>query len=218
MLSLTNIEKSWGETHVLRGLDLKVEIGQHTLISGPSGAGKSTLLNVIARLIVPDAGELQFNGINYEKITDPARFRMDHIGVVFQEIHLIESLTVAENLEMVQLSSGKDSPATIRELLIPLGIGGLIDKRTRLLSRGERQRVALARAFANSPELVLADEPTASLDPSNRHSTLDHLFALCELFGSTALVVSHDPEIESRCEFLQLLTLDRGQFGSEELT
>jgi len=213
MLSLTNIEKSWGETHVLRGLDLNVESGQHTLILGPSGAGKTTLLNVIAKLVVPDAGELQLCGINFKDIRDPARFRMDNIGVVFQEIHLIESLTVGENLEMVQLASSKGSQVTIRELLTPLGIEGLIDKRAKLLSRGERQRVALARAFANSPRLVLADEPTASLDPSNRNSTLDHLFSMCESMGSTALVVSHDPEIKSRCELAQKLLLKGGRFG-----
>ena len=218
MLSLTKITKSWGETHVLEALDLKVEAGQHTLILGPSGAGKTTLLNVIARLVVPDAGELQFCGINYNEIRDPARFRMDNIGVIFQEIHLIESLTVGENLEMVQLASSKQSQATIRELLTPLGIEGLIDKRARLLSRGERQRVALARAFANSPRLVLADEPTASLDPSNRHTTLDHLFAMCESVGSTAIIVSHDPEIESRGELAQRLILECGRFRVEELT
>ena len=218
MLSLTSVEKSWGDTHVLKGLDLKVSHGEHTLILGPSGAGKTTLLNVVAKLISPDSGEVLFDGINYSGIRDPAAFRMDNIGIIFQEIHLVESLTVGENLEMVQLASARASQASINELLTPLGIEGLVNKKARQLSRGERQRVALARAFANSPKLVVADEPTASLDPSNRHTTLDHLFAMCERFGSTSIIVSHDPEIESRVELTQRLSLADGRFGAGQLT
>ena len=211
LLSARGLAKSFGEARVLDDVDLEVARGQHTLIFGPSGSGKSTLLNLIATLLAPDRGELRFDGTPYEELGDPRAFRLRYIGLMFQDFHLLESLTVAQNVEMVQMARGGDGLLSLRELLEPLGLGERMRSPVKILSRGERQRVALARAFANRPSLVLGDEPTASLDPSNRGRTLDHLFGLCERTGATAIVVSHDHAIASRPEFAQVLELDRGR-------
>ena len=213
MLKIDGLYKAYGRTHILTGLDLEIQEGQHTLVLGPSGAGKSTLMNLVARLLDPDRGTITLDGRPYDQWGDPAAFRIENIGMVFQEIHLIESLTARQNIEMVQLAAPAGrTPISPLELLEPLGVAPLLGRRASLLSRGERQRVALARAFANSPRLVLADEPTASLDPSNRHRTLDHLFDLASRVGATVLIVSHDPEIVGREELGQRLLLEGGQF------
>ncbi len=211
LLEVRGVAKSFGEARVLDGVTLNVARGQHTLVFGPSGSGKSTLLNLIASLLPPDQGELVFDGTPYSQLGDARAFRLQHIGLMFQDFHLLESLTVLQNVEMVQMARGGEGLIPIRELLEPLGLGDRLRASVRILSRGERQRVALARAFANRPSIVLGDEPTASLDPSNRGRTLDHLFGLCERTQATAIVVSHDHAIADRPEFGQVLELDRGR-------
>ena len=211
LLEASGLEKAWGGHPVLRGADLALDQGAHTLISGPSGAGKSTLLHLLGRLAEPDAGSLRFR--DQPVSGDSAAWRLAHVGLVFQEILLVESLTVKQNLRLVQTAAGKHGD--LGRLLEPLALLDRLNTSTRVLSRGERQRVALARAFANEPALVLADEPTASLDPSARDATLDQLFRLCEQVGATALIVSHDPAVAERPELAGRLHLHGGRLSAE---
>lgn len=218
LLTLRNVTRSFGETALLRGVDLEIWPGKHALILGPSGSGKTTLLNLIARLLPLDGGQILFQGEDCNKQGSPQAWRLRHIGQVFQEIHLLEALTVFQNIEMVQFQSADPDPLPLAELLGPLGLGERTHESVRHLSRGERQRVALARAFANRPRLVLADEPTASLDASTREASLDHLFSLCEQVGSTALVVSHDAALQERGEFAQQWEMREGRLETSQDT
>ncbi len=206
MLEARRIDKGFGSRLVLRGLDLAVEAGGHTLIRGPSGSGKSTLVHLLARLVVPDAGDLLWEGATVKG--DAAAWRLSHVGLVFQDVHLLESLTVLQNLDMVARGAGCDVDPG---LLVPLGLADRTHDPVRVLSRGERQRVALARAFSNRPRLLLADEPTASLDPAQRDQALAHLFDLCAHLETTAVVVSHDSALTDRPEWKQHLWLEGGR-------
>ena len=141
-----------------------------------------------------------------------SKFRGEKIGFVFQDLHLLETLTVAQNIELVQAALGtKEDAPTPAMLLEPLGLIERLNDRVSILSRGERQRVALARAFANKPALLLADEPTSSLDPGSRDQTLRHLWALCEHTGATALVVSHDHALREDAHFANRWALAEGR-------
>jgi putative ABC transport system ATP-binding protein len=206
MLRIEGLGKSWDGVAILQGLDLKVEPGQHTLIMGPSGCGKSTLLHLIARLARPDAGEIFLDGERISTLGRSGAYRLSRIGLVFQDVHLIESLSVRQNIELVQSLSPR-SVDSVMELVEPLGLADVLDRRVGRMSRGERQRVAIARAFANRPRLILADEPTASLDPSSRDQCLNHLFDLAARAESTVIVVSHDAEVSHRVELGQAFRL-----------
>jgi len=213
LLELDDVGHTYDGPPVLDGLGLTIEGGQHTLIEGPSGAGKTTLLNVAGALLRPTRGCVRFEGRDLADVHDLARHRLEHLGFVFQEFHLVESLSARQNLELVQCARGGEPAVTIDALLGPLGLEGRLDAPVRRLSRGERQRVALARAFANAPRLVLADEPTASLDPSRASASLDHLFELAQTAQVTVLLVSHDPALAARPELAQRFRLDAGKLS-----
>ena len=211
LFHVDNLVVRLGGRDVLSGLSLRMDEGAHCVIEGPSGSGKSTLLNTLAQLLVPEEGTLEFRGQPLQTYGSPSQFRGRYIGFLSQDFNLIESLTVEHNIGLVQALIGDPtagpSPA---ELLEPLGMGDQLKTPVAVLSRGERQRVALARAFANRPALVLADEHTASLDPSNREKTMGHLWDLCERTGATLLAVSHDPVVCKDSHFTQRWTLDKG--------
>jgi len=200
-----------GERPVLQDLDLTVDEGQHTLLLGPSGCGKTSLIYVIAQLLRFESGSVRFTGRPLTDWGDPRAFRLRHLGLVFQEVHLLDPLSVRHNLEMVRNLSGDSSAPSPEDLLRPLGMIEHIDTRASRLSRGERQRVAIARAFANGPRLLLADEPTASLDPSNRDRSLEHIFSLADRFGTTAIVASHDVALQDHAAFKQILVIHEGR-------
>ncbi|MEC9072511.1 MAG: ATP-binding cassette domain-containing protein, partial [Myxococcota bacterium] len=204
-----SVSVSFDGHDVLRELNLSVKPGEHTLVFGPSGSGKSTLLHLMGRLLPPGGGELFFQGTGMDQLGDPRSFRRRHVGFIFQEFHLLESLTVFQNIDMVAKASGRDD-INVSGLLEPLGLVSRQHDVVKILSRGERQRVSIARAFANGPQLLLADEPTASLDPSNRQRTMDHLFALCEQTGATALIVSHDLALQALPQVRRSLRLEEG--------
>ena len=215
-LQLTDIHQSFEGTAVLQGLELSLEKGEHCLIYGPSGSGKTTVLNLIARLLEPDQGSVTLENKPYSDHGQAAAFRLEHIGFVFQEFHLLEALTVAQNVEIVQAACRKEGPAlSLTQLLQPLALESFAKTKAKRLSRGERQRVALARAFANRPTLLLADEPTASLDPKNRDTTIGHLFSLAEQTQATCIVVSHDEALLSHPSFSHVLRLDGGRLQKE---
>ncbi|MGB0592309.1 MAG: ABC transporter ATP-binding protein [Myxococcota bacterium] len=211
LLTLHEVSLALGGSEVLRQASLCVRSGEHALVLGPSGSGKTTLLNVASGLLSPERGEVQFRERPLSAYGSPARFRREQIGFVFQDLHLLETLTVAQNIALVQAAMGAPSDApSPSSLLGPLGMEAHLNRRVSVLSRGERQRVALARAFANRPSLILADEPTSSLDPGSREQTLSHLWTLCEQTGATALVVSHDEALRDDARFTARWLLSAG--------
>lgn len=205
LLKLVGLSHSFGDKQLFQDLNLQVEEGSHCLIQGPSGSGKTTLLNLIGRLESPTAGACFFEGKAFAEWGPPAAFRLKHLGILFQGLHLVESLNVLQNLQLIQEASG--SGVECMELLKAMGVAHLAAQSVLTLSRGEAQRVAMARAFANAPRLILADEPTSSLDSVNQREVLDQLFSMCAQSGATALVVSHSPVVAERGEFAQRIAL-----------
>jgi putative ABC transport system ATP-binding protein len=188
-----------GRTRALDGVTVEIARGEFVAICGPSGSGKSTLLNLIGALDKPDAGELYVAGEDLAHSRgDLAGFRARKVGFIFQLHNLIPSLTALENvlIPTVELNhSRRDAQARARELLERVGLSDKAHRRPPELSGGERQRVAVARALVNTPELILADEPTGSLDSKNEKDVLDLLRELQSERGVTLILVTHDPRV-----------------------
>ncbi|MCS6937184.1 MAG: ABC transporter ATP-binding protein [Candidatus Bipolaricaulota bacterium] len=188
-----------GRTRALDGVSLEIVRGEAVAICGPSGSGKSTLLNLIGALDRPDSGELFVAGEDLVRQRgDLADFRARKLGFIFQLHHLIPSLTALENVLIPTLGvNGRDPEATGRAtaLLERVGLQGKFHRKPPELSGGERQRVAVARALINNPELILADEPTGSLDSKTERQVLELLYELCRERGATLLLVTHDPRV-----------------------
>jgi putative ABC transport system ATP-binding protein len=185
---------------VLKGVDLAVPIGSLQLLMGPSGAGKTTLLSILAGLLTPTSGQITLLGQDTSHLPKPqlAQFRLENIGFVFQEFHLFAALTALENVEMALLHKGfKNSEARKQaiDLLQKVGLGHRIDQLPRKLSGGEKQRVAVARALAGNPPIVLADEPTASLDSRNGRQVMELLQNMTRDRHCTVLMATHDHRV-----------------------
>lgn len=193
MIRLAEATKALGGRVLFEGLTLELHPGEHAAVSGPSGAGKSTLLNCIAGLDSLDGGQRFWEGVPLGLGKSSAAFRRKNLGILFQEVHLVESLTVFQNLDLMADVSG--SGLHPRELIEAFGLQDLADAPVRLLSRGERQRVGLARALANRPRLLLLDEPTASMDPSSRAEVLGQLWAWCASTPVSVILVTHQQGI-----------------------
>jgi ABC-type lipoprotein export system ATPase subunit len=192
-----------GRVHALRGLDLTVYAGEVVAITGPSGCGKSTLLQLLGALDLPCEGELRFNGIPIADVSDLADFRAREIGFIFQSFHLIPTLTALENVQVPMLGivrSGHRRHQRATELLEAVGLDERAHQLPATLSGGERQRVAVARSLANSPRLMLADEPTGNLDSVNAQRILDLLFEIHARFDTTLIIVTHDPKVAARAD------------------
>jgi ABC-type lipoprotein export system ATPase subunit len=211
LLHATNLFLTRGGASVFRDLEMSIREGQHTLLLGRSGCGKTSLLYVIAQLLDADSGVIRFRGAEVSSLGSPRGFRLQNIGFIFQDVHLIEPLSVRHNIEIVRSLSGATHAPSPEELLRPLGLADKLGTRVSRLSRGERQRVAIARAFANAPALILADEPTASLDAENRDRSFDQMFELADRFSATVVVATHDTALSDRSDFVQSLRLHRGQ-------
>lgn len=171
--------------------------GQRVGLSGPSGLGKTTLLHLISGLLTPDDGTVFFDGEPFSRLPEPQRDRRRarRMGVVFQTFNLLQGLTALENVLLAQsLGNGEDA-GFARSLLEHVGLTEHLDHRPGQLSSGQQQRVALARALANRPALVLADEPTAHLDPRIGREAVSLLERLCRENGTALILVSHDPEV-----------------------
>lgn len=180
--------------------DFKCEVGQHLLITGASGSGKTTLLHLIAGLQKPDSGKIMACEIEMSALSDAAldRFRGKHIGIVFQKPHFVSALSVLENLELASWLSGKGkSTVFAKELLAKLDIGNQTHKRISQLSTGQLQRLSIVRAVMNRPKLLLADEPTSSLDDANCDRVKKLLFDIADQIGATLVVVTHDQRLKS---------------------
>jgi putative ABC transport system ATP-binding protein len=199
---------------VLEGVDLTVARGECAYLAGPSGSGKTTLLSILGCILAADEGRVELFGQNIAALDPHQRtlLRRDRIGFVFQRFHLIRGLTALENVCVPMTLRGVAARAArLRAvgLLEAVGLGKRIDAHPRTLSAGQCQRVAIARALANDPELVLADEPTASLDAKNGQEIMQLLRRLVAQGGKTAVVVTHDPRIFSFAD--QIHWLENGR-------
>jgi ABC-type lipoprotein export system ATPase subunit len=175
---------------------LKVPAGSRILIRGPSGTGKTTLLHLLAGQFPPDEGEILLGGRDFSALggDDRRRLRRDHFGIIFQRMNLIGHLDAAENVGLAFAPGSPSVAAKALEALRRMGLEGALRRRCATLSPGEQQRVAVARVLARSPDIVLADEPTSSLDGRNAEAVME---ALCEASaGKTLVVVSHDGRID----------------------
>ncbi len=202
LLRLTGVGKSYRSgaesTPVLTGLDLVLHRGEITCLLGPSGAGKSTLVALIAGLLRPDAGRIEFDGRDLATLSDRrrSRLRASRIGVVLQDGNLVQFLTAAENLRLVaRLAGWGMSRATATALLEQVGLGDRATHLPRRLSGGEAQRVALALSLANAPDLLLADEVVGQLDSATARPILDALRRACAERGLCVLLVTHDEQV-----------------------
>lgn len=200
MIDIKGIRKSFGSLEVLKGIDLHIQKGQIVSIVGPSGAGKTTLLQIIGTLDKPNSGSIIVNGIdistlNAKKISD---FRNQHIGFVFQFHQLLPEFTALENIMIPAYIAGKSNKEAKRRALELLEFMGLSDRASHKpneLSGGEKQRVAVARALVNNPAVILADEPSGSLDSKNKAELHQLFFDLRDKFGQTFVIVTHDEEL-----------------------
>ncbi len=197
MLKLTNITKSFGSLQVLKGVDLEIHRGEVVSIIGPSGAGKTTLLQIMGTLDRPDGGSVSFDGVAVEamKERELSAFRNRHIGFVFQFHQLLPEFTALENVMIPAFIGGverREAEAQAMELLQLMGLGDRAQHKPNELSGGEKQRVAVARALINKPDVVLADEPSGSLDSHNKEELYRLIFDLRNRLGQTFVIVTHD--------------------------
>ena len=200
MINAKNIHKSFGELEVLKGVDLKIKKGEIVSIVGPSGAGKTTLLQILGTLDKPNKGDVLVNDVDFSKLgeKDLAVFRNQNIGFIFQFHQLLPEFTALENVMIPALIARKDSKQTTqkaKEILAFLQLSDRMEHKPNELSGGEKQRVAVARALINNPGLILADEPSGSLDSKNKEELHKLLFDLRDRFGLTIVIVTHDKEL-----------------------
>jgi ABC-type lipoprotein export system ATPase subunit len=207
LLSAENVTKRYdsGTIYAVDNVSLQLDANDFVAIMGPSGSGKSSLLQLIGGLDHPDSGQIRFRGQPYSRMRDLARFRSHHVGFIFQSFQLLPSLTAIENVELPMFERRITARARRQRaaaLLADVGMGTRLSHRPAQLSGGERQRVAVARALANSPALLLADEPTGNLDSHTGKLILDLLLSLRAARGMTILMVTHDASVASHAQRL----------------
>ena len=200
MIQLHDIRKSFGTLEVLKGIDLTINQGEVVSIVGPSGAGKTTLLQIIGTLDRPDSGRVLFDGVDISvyKEKQLSAFRNRHIGFVFQFHQLLPEFTAVENVMMPALISGasmNDARSRAMEMLDYLHLTDRATHKPAELSGGEKQRVAVARALVNRPQVILADEPSGSLDTQNKEELHRLFFDLRDKLGKTFIIVTHDEQL-----------------------
>ena len=200
MIEVKNIHKSFGTLAVLKGVDLTVEKGEIVSIIGKSGAGKTTLLQIIGTLDKADSGNVVINGLDVSGLNDRelAEFRNKHIGFIFQFHQLLPEFNALENVMMPALIARVpevEAEKRARQLLAELGLAERLTHKPNELSGGEKQRVAAARAMMMSPDVILADEPSGSLDESNKNELHKLLLQMREQYGQTIIIVTHDKEL-----------------------
>ncbi len=191
-----------GAVEVLRGINLAVAPGETVGVVGPSGSGKTSMLMVMAGLEPPTSGGLMVAGQDLTGLDEDglARFRRDHVGIVFQSFHLVPTMTALENVAIpLEFAGAGDAFERAEAELAAVGLAERVAHYPGQLSGGERQRVALARAFVAQPAILLADEPTGSLDQATGERVLDMMFELKRRRGTTLVLVTHAPELAERC-------------------
>lgn len=216
MIEVKQISKSFGTLQVLRGLSLTIERGEIVAIIGKSGAGKTTLLQIIGTLDRPDSGSVIIDGTDVLHLGEQAlaEFRNSHIGFIFQFHQLLPEFTALENVMMPALihrDSRDDARQRATQLLTDLGLADRMSHKPNELSGGERQRVAAARAMMMNPDVILADEPSGSLDEANKHELHALLRDMRERFGQTIVIVTHDKELAAISD--RIITLSDGRIA-----
>ena len=202
MIDIKNITKSFGSLQVLKGIDLHIDRGEVVSIVGPSGAGKTTLLQILGTLDRPDTGSVCVDDINTTQLSQKklADFRNRHIGFVFQFHQLLPEFTALENIMIPAYIAGTSQKAAkerAQELLSFMGLSDRAHHKPSELSGGEKQRIAVARALVNNPAVILADEPSGSLDTKNKEELHQLFFDLRDKFGQTFVIVTHDEGLAS---------------------
>ena len=215
MIEIKNIKKSFGSLQVLKGIDLSIQKGEIVSIVGPSGAGKTTLLQIIGTLDRPDSGSVYVDNVDVTQLSQKklSDFRNRHIGFVFQFHQLLPEFTTLENVAIPALIGGdkrSDAYDRARQLLDYLGLSQRLEHKPAQLSGGERQRAAVARALINSPKLVLADEPSGSLDTQNKQELHQLFFDLRDKFHQTFVIVTHDESLATNTNVDRVLHMRDG--------
>jgi lipoprotein-releasing system ATP-binding protein len=203
MLTVNNLVFSYNEENKFQFPNLNCEKGSHWLILGKSGCGKSTFLHLLGGLLKAKSGDIFLNGTNICTLSEAAldKFRGKNIGIVFQKAHLIKALTVEENLLTAQYLAGiAQDKNKINTILKRLNLGEKSKAYPYNLSQGEQQRVSIARALVNDPSIILADEPTSSLDDENAEEVLKLLLDVSDNLGSALIIVTHDARLKSKFE------------------
>jgi len=212
-LVLKNVRKSYllpdGTRLPILGIrSFELRSGEQVALIGSSGGGKTTLLNSIAGITTIDEGSIAIDGVDISKLSEPSRdrFRAQRIGIVFQTFHLLPAFTALENVLLGMSFSGRSDRTRAKELLDRVGLGQRLNHRPPMLSVGEQQRVAVARSLANSPKLMLADEPTASVDQANQSKILDLIREACRENKISLLLVTHAPEVAAAFDRVETLS------------
>lgn len=201
MISTSGITFSYSKDQLFHMPDLYCEAGSTILITGDSGKGKTTYLHILAGLLKPKAGEILIDKVNMVTLSESKsdKFRGKNIGLVLQKSHFVASLTVLENLEMASwLATGKKNATRAKELLEKLDIANQANKLPNQLSIGQQQRVSIARALMNGPKVLLADEPTSSLDDKNAEKVIQLLTDLSKEYKAALVIVTHDARIKEK--------------------
>ena len=223
IVSLHDVVKNYGQgkviTKALRGIDLKINEGDFSVMMGPSGCGKSTLLNIIGGLDRATSGNVKFNGKDFDTLSNKALsiMRRQHIGFVFQNYNLLPVLTAFENAEYVLMLQGVEPTKRrkkVMDLFHEMNLDGLENRYPRELSGGQQQRVAIARAVATEPQLVLADEITANVDSKTAQSLLELMAALNKNNNTTFLFSTHDPAVIKFAK--KIIILKDGMINNEK--
>lgn len=202
MIKLTNIHKAFGSLEVLKGIDLNINPHEVVSIVGPSGAGKTTLLQIMGTLYKPDQGSVEIAGQDVLRLSSNklSQFRCEHLGFVFQFHQLLPEFSALENVMipgMIARHSNSEIKKRALELLDFMGLAGRASHKPAELSGGEKQRIAVARALMNNPDVILADEPSGSLDTHNKKELHQLFFRLRQELGQTFVIVTHDEELAS---------------------
>ena len=221
LVTLDSICKSFGSLQILKEITLTIHQGEITSIVGPSGAGKTTLLQIIGTLLKPDKGELSIGGVNPFALSaqKQAHFRNKQIGFVFQFHQLLPEFTAAENVAIPAMIAGMSKRQALSEaeqLLTQLGLADRLKHRPAQLSGGEKQRTAVARALINRPTLILADEPSGSLDTQRKEELIELFFELRDQLGQTFLIVTHDEDFAQRAD--RTISLQDGRIIADTAT
>ena len=202
MIDVINLEKHFGAKNVLDGISTTINKGDIVAVIGPSGSGKSTLLTIAGGLQAPSEGEVLVNGNSFsgKKVKARAKLRFEEIGFILQASNLVPFLTVKKQLQLVDKVTKSKTPKTGTDLLAQLGVAGIVNKYPDELSGGERQRVAIVRALYNDPTIILADEPTASLDTDKAFEVVKILAKETKEKNKATIMVTHDLRLVDYCD------------------